>query len=346
VHTNPFTATSFVRLSLSVIALLAIFLCLTPAASAEFTALPDDVIESPDVVKADIPAHFKNIFGRSATAGEVKYWESRLRDKPRELEFLAAMRHWSEQGESPTIEDSKFTLTLSGTGRDIFVGETRRHTVTLSHTNPVAQSGYVDLKVDLKNVKPTAPLPNVQQTYKDGITRLRHTYTLEPEEELKVDLVVTVANQPTYTFEAIVHDRGISKQHVTKIYGRIPETLKTPNYHQRQVPRIFARVFDRTPSKQEMSEWRKQLNKTQRLDKIEGAMIAAKRQGTTLPTGAVLGATTGVAVETITNLFETVYNRMPTDSEWSYWVARAADKADYPSFFGAVQYHSMNRLNH
>ena len=316
------------------------------SAAAQSTAFPDDVIESPDVDKTEVGQHFKNIFGRSPSAGELKYWETRLKDKPRELEFLAAMAHWAEQGESPTIENSKFTLTLSGTGRDVFVGETRRHTVTLSHTNPVKMNGYLDLKVNLRNVKPTPPLPNVQQTYVDGVTRLRHHYHLEPDEELTVDLVMTVPDQPSVTFEAIVHGRGVSKQHVTKVYSRVPETLKRPTYHQRQIALMFARIYDRTPSKHELQEWRKLLQQTLRLNKIEAAMVEAKQAGTTLPTGSVLGITSGINLASLNTLFRTAYKREPSGSEWQYWASRTADKPDYPSFFGALQYHQQNHLTH
>lgn len=325
--------------------LASFFLIAAPAAHAESTAFPTDVIESPLVKKADVAQHFKNIFGRSPTGGELMYWHTRLVDKPTELEFLPAMGYWAAQGTSPSIDDNKFVVTLSGTGRDIFAGQTRRHTVTITHTNPVAQSGYLDIKINVPGVKPTPPFPNVQRTLVDGITRLRHRYVLAPAETLSVDMIITAPNKPNYTFEAILRGRGMTEQHVTKIYSVVPETLANPTYQQRQIPLIFARVYGRTPTKAELAYWRGRLTKTHRLETIQGAMEVMRNEGKTTP-GLVLGAVSQVAPVEINSLFRAMYGRSPTVSEWHYWVQRLADKPNRTEFTGALAYHKLNNLSH
>lgn len=253
-------------------ATVALFLWLTPVVQAQSTAFPSDVIESPAVKKADIPKHFKSIFGREPTAGELKYWQTRLTDKPTEYYFLGALSYWAAKGESPSIEDAKFTLTLSGTGHDVFEGQTRRHTVTLSHTNPIAQSGYLDIKTNTEDVNPTSPLPNTQRTYSGGVTRLRHHYTLAPNTTLSVNFITTAPAPPTLTFEALLPGRGIQREHVTKIYKALPDELVGTTYHERVIPLIFARVFGRTPTAKELTYWRSRLTKNKRLETIQGAM--------------------------------------------------------------------------
>ncbi len=313
---------------------------------AQSVAYPVDVIESPAVNKADVVTHFKNIFGRDPSAGEVKYWQIRLKDKPNELEFLAAMGYWAAQGESPSIDDSKFTVTLSGTGKDIFAGQTRRHTITVTHTNPVAQQGYLDIKIDAKIIDPTPPLPNTQQTYVNGVHRLRHKYYLEPNETLTVDVIVTAPNKPTYTFDAILRGRGKVEGHVTKVYSVIPETLKNPTFAQRQIPVMFARVFGRTPTKTELAAWRTRLTKTHRLETIQGAMEVARGEGSTLPAGYVLGSSSPMAVENLNTVFRSVYGHDPSVSEWHYWAGRITAKATVASFTDTLKYHFQNSITH
>lgn len=308
--------------------------------------MPDDVIESPAVKKADIPQHFKNTFGRDGTAGEVKYWQTRLKDKPTEFYFLGAMAYWAGKGESPSVENTKFSLALSGTGTDVFAGQTRRHTIALSHTNPIAQSGYLDIKTNAINIQPTAPLPNTQRTEVNGITRLRHHYTLAPDTTLSVNFISTAPSPPILNFEAILPGRGLRKQHITKVYAAVPAELAGTTYHERQIPLIFARVFGRTPKEKELTYWRSFLRNTKRLDAIQGKMEVSKLAGKTMP-GTVLGARTdSVAVPEINSLFRSVYNRNPSTTEWHYWAERIQDKPDRAAYLGALGYHYARGIQH
>ncbi len=334
------------RLTTAVIFVAAVFLYLTPRVVAASVAFPSDVIESPKVNQADVPADFKKIFGRDATAGEVKYWQIRLKDKPYELEFLAAMAYWAAKGESPSIEDSKFTVTLSGTGKDIFAGQTRRHTITVTHTNPVAQQGYLDIKVDAAKVVPTPPLPNTQHTYINGVHRFRHKYFLQPNETLTVNLIVTAPNNPTYTFDAILRGRGTVEEHITKVYSVIPETLKNPNFGERQIPAIFAHVFGRTPTALELTAWRTRLTKTHRLETIQGAMEVAKKAGTTLPIGFDVNTITRMTRQNLLTVFISVYGRDPSPSEKLYWASRITAKSTIASFTNTLAYHKANNITH
>lgn len=332
-------------LAVGLVSLAAAFLFLSPVAQAQSTAYPTDVIESPRVKKADIPTHFQSVFSREPTAGELKYWQTRLKDKPTEYYFLGALSYWAAKGLSPSVEDAKFTLTLSGTGTDVFEGQTRRHTVTLMHTNPIAQSGYLDIKTNTADVKPTVPLPNTQRTYVGGITRLRHRYHLAPDATLSVNFITTAPKPPKLTFEALLPGRGLNRQHVTKVYKALPDNLKGTTYHERQVPLIFARVFGRTPTAKELTYWRSRLKKTKRLETIQGAMEVHKLSGTTSP-GTVLGITSLVAVREINSLFRSVYGRTPTFSEWHYWAGRLSDKPGRAEYMGAIGYHHARTIVH
>lgn len=333
------------RSFITVCTLVTVFLCSSAPVRAESTTYPTDVIESPKVNKADIPEHFKAAFGREPTAGELKYWETRLADKPTEYYFLGALAYWAAQGTSPSIEDSKFTLTLSGTGHDMFAGQTRRHSVKVLHTNPIAQSGYLDIKVNAQDIAPTAPLPNTQRTYTGGFTRLRHHYELSPDESLNVNFIVTAPSVSNLTFEALLPGRGISKKQTTKVYAAIPENLENPTYAQRQIPLIFARAFGRTPTSTELTYWRGRLTSTKRLEVIQGGMEVYKLSGATGP-GTVLGAMSPVAIVEINGLFRSVYGRNPTSSEWHYWAGRLRDKPERAAYVGAISYHHAHSLAH
>lgn len=334
--------TTIYRLAAGTCALTAVFLWAHPV-EAQSTALPTDVIESSKVKKADIPQHFRHHFNREPTGGELKYWESRLKDKPTEYYFLGAMGYWAAKKSSPTLQNSNFTLTLSGTGRDVIQGQTRRHTVTLTHTNPIAQSGYLDLKTNGSNITPTPPLPNTQRTLVGGLTRLRHRYTLPPNTELSVNFIVTAPAPPTLTFEAILPGRGLSRQHLTTVYKALPANLAGKTYQEREIPLVFARVFGRTPTAKELTHWRSRLKKTKRLETIQGAMEVHQKQGTTMP-GVVLGAQSPVNIIAINSLFRSAFGRTPTSREWHYWAGRLADKADYPAYFGAMEYHHAHNI--
>lgn len=323
-------------------ALTAIFL-LTHHVEAQSTALPTDVIESPKVKKADIPQHFRRHFNREPTSGELKYWESRLKEKPTEIYFLGAMGYWAAKKSSPTLQNSNFTLTLSGTGHDVIQGQTRRHTVTLKHTNPIAQSGYLDLKTNGSNVTPTTPLPNTQRTIVGGLTRLRHRYTLPPNTELSVNFIVTAPAPPTLTFAAILPGRGLSRQHHTTVYKALPASLAGKTYQEREIPLIFARVFGRTPTAKELTHWRSRLKKTKRLETLQGAMEVHQKKGTTMP-GVVRGAQSAVNIKDTNRLFRSVFGRPPTSREWHYWAGRLVDKADYPAYLGAMEYHKVHHV--
>ena len=125
---------------------------------------------------------------------------------------------------------------------DVLEEKRRGHTVTLTHTNPIARSGYLDIKTNATSVNPTAPLPNTQRTEVNGITRLRHHYTLAPEAVLSVNFISTAPAPPTLNFEAILPGRGIQKKHVTKVYEAVPEELRGTTYQERQIPLIFSHI--------------------------------------------------------------------------------------------------------
>lgn len=102
-----------------------------------------------------------------------------------------------------------------------------------------------------------------------------------------------------------------------------------------QINALFRSVFGRTPTVEEWTYWAERAKDKPQLPALLGAMQWHKLQGTTigtLPSGPV-------QLQEINSLFRSVYERVPTFSEWKYWAGRLIDKARRLPFLGALQWH-------
>lgn len=52
-------------------------------------------------------------------------------------------------------------------------------------------------------------------------------------------------------------------------------------------------------------------------------------------------------VKSMNTLFASVYDgRIPSESEYKYWVSRIKDKPTPPAMIGAMYYHKVHRIGH
>lgn len=114
------------------------------------------------------------------------------------------------------------------------------------------------------------------------------------------------------------------------------------------VEKMFMDVFGRKPTDAESEYWKNRFRTDKNsIYKLRPAMLWHKNKGSV---GPKLGAQVPTTIDMAKNLgsmFASVYDgRMPTASEYKYWIFRIKAKPTPPAMIGAMNYHKVNGITH
>ena len=139
-------------------------------------------------------------------------------------------------------------------------------------------------------------------------------------------------------------DLGYPCNGATSIEQIDPATIFVPL----AVETMFTDVFGRKPADIESAYWKKRFRSDKNsIFKLRPAMLWHKNKGSAGPKVVTQVPTKIDMVQNINTMFASVYDgRIPTLSEYNYWISRIKDKPTPPAMIGAMNYHKLNGIGH
>jgi hypothetical protein len=136
-------------------------------------------------------------------------------------------------------------------------------------------------------------------------------------------------------------DLGYPCNGVTSIEQIDPATIFVPL----ATEKMFTEIFGRKPTDIESAYWKKRFRSDKNsIYKLRPAMLWHKNKGSASP--AVVPARVDMVKE-MNTMFASVYDgRMPTPSEYKYWISRIKDKPTPPAMVGAMHFHKLKGIAH
>ncbi len=156
----------------------------------------------------------------------------------------------------------------------------------------------------------------------------------------------TLHTCPSDTNTYMCGDLGYPCNGATRIEDIDPATIFVPV----ATEKIFIEVFGRKPTPAESEYWKKRFRTDKNsIHKLRPAMAWHKNRASFGPesiTGKTTTAKIDIAKE-MNTLFASVYEgRMPTGSEYNYWISRIKDKGTAPAIIGAMTFHKEHNIQH
>ncbi len=113
---------------------------------------------------------------------------------------------------------------------------------------------------------------------------------------------------------------------------------------------MFIEIFGRKPSVQESEYWKKRFRSDKNsIYKLRPAMLWHKNKASFGPDTTVAKTTLSKVdvVKEMNTLFASAHGgRLPTASEYKYWISRTKDKKTAPAIIGAMTFHKEHNILH
>lgn len=156
----------------------------------------------------------------------------------------------------------------------------------------------------------------------------------------------TLHTCPSDTTTYACGDLGYPCNGATSIEQIDPATIFVPL----AVEKIFTDIFGRTPTVTESEYWKKRFRSDKNSTyKLRPAMLWHKNKASFGPTPvATKPVITKIdIVKEMNTMFASVYGgRIPTPSEYKYWISRIKDKPTPPAMIGAMTFHKEHNIEH
>jgi hypothetical protein len=112
--------------------------------------------------------------------------------------------------------------------------------------------------------------------------------------------------------------------------------------------KIFLETFKRKPTAEESEYWKKRFRTDKNsIHKLRPAMAWHKNKASSGPERTMSKTVVKKIDKEINTLFASVHEgRMPTPSEYKYWVSRIKDKGTAPAMVGAITFHKEKNIQH